>query len=117
MRIGIGYIQEAWAETLALVFVLIGFLVSLFLTNVFMVYLVVILAGFLAGRVFYIKRFKEPIFPFILMIIGFLFGYVLGSFEASRFWITLFFAAAFTVSYYLHLKKILVIFKSEEFIK
>ncbi len=117
MRIGAAYIQEAWAETLAVVLVLIGFLVSLLLTSALLVYLVIILAGFLAGRVFYIKRFKEPIFPFILMIIGFLFGYVLGSFGASRFWTVVFFAVGLAVSYYLHLKKILVIVKSEEFIK
>ncbi|MBR9683657.1 hypothetical protein GOV03_03905 [Candidatus Woesearchaeota archaeon] len=117
MKIGVGYIQEAWAETLALALVLVGFFISLLITNTVLVYIVVILAGFLAGRILYIKKFKEPIFPSILMVVGFLFGYVLGSFGASRLWTTLFFIIGFGLSYYLHLKKFLVIFKKEEFIK
>lgn len=117
MKIVAAYLQETWAETLAAVLILVGFFVSLLLTNAFLVYAVILLSGFLAGRVFYIKRFKEPVFPFILMIVGFLFGYVLGSVWASRFWTVVFFVIGFAVSYFLHLKKILVIFKKEEFIK
>jgi len=117
MKMGVGFIQEAWAETLAMILVLIGFFVSLLLTSAVLVYIIVILAGFLAGRILYIKRFKEPIFPFILMVVGFLFGYVLGSFGASRSWTVVFFLLGIVVSYYLHMKKILVIFKKEEFIK
>ena len=52
-----------------------------------------------------------------MMIVGFLVGYLLGGFWASRFWILVFFALAFGVSYYLHLKEILVMFKKEHFIK
>ncbi len=116
MRWGM-FLHESWAETLAVVLVLVGFFISLLLKSAGLVYFVVILAGFLAGRVFYIKRYKEPVFPFILMIVGFLFGYVLGSIWASRFWTTVLFVMGFGVSYFLHLKKILVIFKSEEYIK
>lgn len=117
VKTGATFLQEAWAETLAMVLLLAGFFVSLLLANAWLVYLVVVLTGFLAGRIFYIKRFREPIFPFILMIIGFLFGYILGSFAASRPLTTILFVISFVVSYYLHLKKILKIFKSEEFIR
>ena len=58
-----------------------------------------------------------PIYQLTLPIVGFLFGYLLGSFWASRFVTLLFFAVGFGISYYLHLKQILVIFKSEDFIK
>ncbi len=109
--------QESWLETLTVVLILVGFVVSLLLASAVLVYLVILLAGFLGGRLFYIKRFKEPIFPFILLILGFLFGYVLGSFWTSRFWIIVFFIIGFAVSYFLHLRKILVIFKSRDFIK
>jgi len=51
------------------------------------------------------------------MIVGFLVGYFLGTFWASRFWVLVFFLISFGVSYYLHLKEILVIFKKEDFIK
>ena len=109
--------QESWAETFAVLFILIGFVLSLLLMKAFLVYLVIFLVGFLAGRIVYIKRFEEPIFPFILMILGFLFGYMLGSFWSSRLGVLIFFIVGLGVSYFLHLKKILVIFKSREFLK
>ncbi|MFC1686938.1 hypothetical protein ACFL0E_01105 [Nanoarchaeota archaeon] len=110
-------LEETWAETLTIVLVLVGFLISILLMNVVLTYIVIIASGFLAGRIFYIKRFKEPIFPFVLMIIGFLFGYILGNVWASRFWTGVFFIISFSISYYLHLKKILVIFKNRSFIR
>jgi len=110
-------LEETWVETLTVILLLVGFVISVFLTNATLTYVVIIGAGFLAGRILYIKRFKEPIFPFVLIIIGFLLGYLLGNFWASR-WLTLiFFMVSFGGSYYLHLKKILVIFKSKDFIK
>ncbi|MFH1682338.1 MAG: hypothetical protein ABIA37_00935 [Candidatus Woesearchaeota archaeon] len=108
-------LQESWAETLAMFFLLVGFVVALLLTSPSLVYVVIFLCGFLCGRVFYIKRFTEPIFPFILMIAGFLFGYLLGAIWASRMLTALFFLIGFGISYYIHYKKIIAIFKSEGF--
>lgn len=110
-------IEETWVETLTVIFILIGFVVSLLLTNTGGIYLIVFLSGLLAGRIIYIKRFKEPIFPFVLTIIGFLFGYILGGFKASKFWIVVFFLSSLGISYYVHLKKIITTFKSKNFIK
>ncbi len=110
-------IEETWVETLTVILILIGFVISLLLLNVVLIYLIVLLSGFLAGRIFYIKRFKEPIFPFVAMILGFLFGYILGGFGVSRFWIAVLFLGSLGSSYYLHLKKFITIFKSKSFIK
>ena len=110
-------IEETWVETLTAVFILIGFVVALLLSSVGVIYLIILLSGFLAGRIFYIKRFKEPIFPFVAMIVGFLFGYVLGGFGVSRFWVAVLFLGSWGISYYLHLKKIITTFKSKNFIK
>lgn len=110
-------LEETWVETLSIVLVLMGFLISILLMSAWISYFVIIVSGFLAGRIFYIKRFTEPIFPFVLMIIGFLFGYILGNFAASRFWTGVFFIISFAASYFLHVKKILVTFKSKSFIK
>ncbi len=109
--------NEQWAEVLALLFIALGFIISILLRRPLFSYVSVVLAGLVAGRVFYLKRFKEPILPFVLIIIGFLLGYLLGSFWASRFLVLVLFAASFSLSYYLHLKKILVIFKSRQFVK
>jgi len=116
MNVGKSF-SEAWAETLAVLLLLVGFLISLLLKNAFLVYVVVLIGGFLAGRIFYIKRFKEPIFPFVLMILGFLLGYLLGAVWASRFWTAVLFFAGFGASYYLHLKSYLQVFEKDGFVK
>lgn len=108
---------EEWAEAGGLFFMVLGFILSILLVVPLLSYLSVIIAGFLAGRIYYIKRYSQPILPFIIMICGFLLGYLLGGFWVSRFWVLVFFLASFSGSYYLHLKKILVIFKSRNFIQ
>jgi len=108
---------EHWAEAFALFFLILGLLLAVGLRNPFFSYLTVLLSGALAGRIFYQKRCTEPILPFILVIIGFLVGYLLGSFWTSRILSLLLFAGGFILSYYLHKKEIFVIFKSRGFIK
>ncbi|MEW5896644.1 MAG: hypothetical protein AB1668_03060 [Nanoarchaeota archaeon] len=110
-------LEEQWAELLSLLFLVVGFILSILLQNPYLSYITVLLGGFLAARGYYVKRYEEPILPFILMILGFLIGYLVGSFWANRLLVLLFFALGFALSYYLHLKKILVIFKSEGFFK
>ncbi len=109
--------DEEWVEALTVLFLVLGFIVSVLLQSALFSYISVVLSGFLAGRIYFIKRYKEPILPFVLMILGFLLGYLIGSFWASRVWIIIFFAAAFWLSYYLHEKRIITIFKSESFVK
>ena len=109
--------QEDWAEVLAFGFLVLGVVISILLQNPLFTYITIILAGFLSGRIYYTIRYKEPILPFLLVIFGFLLGYLIGSFWTSRLLVLLFFLASFYGSYYLHREKILVIFKSEDFLK
>lgn len=109
--------NEYWVETFAIGFILIAFILAVLLANSIAVYITAVFSGFTAARVFYFRRFKEPIFPFIIIIIGFLIGYVMGSFSANRLITLVFFVLAYAGSYYLHQKKIIVIFKSESFLK
>jgi hypothetical protein len=108
---------EEWAEMSGLFFMVLGFILSILLMIPVLSYISIMIAGFLAGRIYYIKRFSQPILPFIIMICGFLLGYLIGGFWVSRFWILILFGVTFGASYYLHLKKILVIFKSRNFVK
>ncbi len=110
-------LKEQWAESLGLFFLVIGFMFAVLLKNAVFSYLTILLCGALAGRTYYIKRFSQPIFPFILIILGFLVGYLIGGVWVSRIWVFILFGIGFGVSYYLHMKKILVIFKSENYIK
>ena len=109
--------SEQWAEVFTLAFIALGFILALLLRSPALSYLSVFIAGFLAARTYYLKRFKEPILPFILIIVGFLVGYLIGSVWVLRFWVLFFFGVGFALSYYLHLKQILVSFKSENYIK
>ncbi|MEK6950535.1 MAG: hypothetical protein AABX13_02320 [Nanoarchaeota archaeon] len=110
-------LHEDWAEVLAVALAVIGLIFSVALRSALFTYLTALLAGFQAGRILYLKHLKEPIFPFVLIIIGFLMGYLLGSFWANRVLIVMLFTALFWLSYKLHQKRIITTFKSELFIK
>ncbi|MBI2669118.1 hypothetical protein HYX14_04720 [Candidatus Woesearchaeota archaeon] len=110
-------LHENWVESASLALLAIGFIFSVFMGNSILSFISVFLAGAVAARIYYIKRYKEPILPFILMIIGFLLGYWVGNFWASRLASLFFFAAGFGLSYYLHLKKYITIFKNQNFFK
>lgn len=110
-------LHKDWAELLTLLFLLLGFVLAVTLQSALFAYVTALVAGFLAGRIFYIKRFAEPILPFVLIIVGFLVGFILGGFVVNRLLIFMLFLGAFALTYYLYLKKILVIFKSKRFIK
>jgi len=109
--------DEQWAEVLSLTFVALGFILALLLQSVFFSIITVFLGGFVAARTYYLRLHKEPIFPFILIIIGFLFGYLVGNIWSSRLLTLIFFILGFALSYYLHVKNLFVIFKSRDFIK
>ena len=110
-------VEESWAEALLLFFLVVGLLISLGMRLAIFSYISVSLSGALAARIYYQRRYREPILPFILIIIGFLLGYLVGGFGANRFLLILYFVLGFALSYYLHLRKIFVIFKSDGFIK
>src|SRR3989338_1649727 len=106
-----------WPELFALFFTLLGFVISVVITQPGLSYFAVFVSGLLAGRLYYIQRYKQPILPSVLIILGFLVGYVAGSFWVSRFWTIVFFLSGFALSYYMHVKGIIVSFKSKGFIK
>lgn len=110
-------LQYQWPELLALCFALLGFFISVLISQPGLSYFSVFVSGLLAARLYYSQRYKQPILPSVLIILGFLVGYVAGSFWVSRFWTMIFFLCGFTVSYYMHVKGIIASFKSKSFIK
>ncbi|MAG73138.1 hypothetical protein CL620_02400 [archaeon] len=109
--------SEEWVEAFTVILLLIGFIIAIALKNPFLSYVLIFLAGMLAARGYYLRRKNEPILPFVLLILGFLLGYILGAFSGNRMLTFLFFAVGFFVSYYLHVKKIITIFKSKGYVK
>ena len=110
-------LQYQWPELLALCFTLLGFLISVLISKPWLSYFAVLVSGLLAARLYYIQRYQQPILPSVLIILGFLVGYVAGSFWVSRFWAIVFFLSGFALSYYMHVKGIIVSFKSKGFLK
>ena len=110
-------VKEHWVELLATFFLAVGLLISILTETPEIVYFIIILSGFVGGRTMYVKKKTEPIFPFVIIVLAFILGYVIASFNVSRkMVILLFFLSAFT-SYYFHKKKIIGIFKSKDFYK
>ena len=97
-------VWKQWAEVFFVILLMIGFLVAVSIKSAAMNYVIIFLAGMMVGRLFYEKIGKQPIFAFFLIILGFLFGYMLGSFEVNKKLIAIFFIAGTLISYYIHKK-------------
>ena len=73
-----GYsVYKDWAEMGSILLLVVGFLLSVLADNVFVTYLILVIAGFLVGRVFYFRK-KNVRFPFFIIVAFFLLGYFIG---------------------------------------
>ncbi len=110
-------LKRQWPELLMLLLAVVGLILSVLLRSALFSYLTIALAGFVAGRVYYLKKFREPILPFVLIIAGFLAGYLIGSLWVSRVAVLVVFLLVLLLSYQLHLRGILKVQRSERFVK
>src|SRR3989338_6561926 len=96
---------KSWAEFFFFALMVIGFIVSLWATSFIAVisYIVVFLSGMIGGRLLY-ERKRKLSFPYYIIIIGFLIGYVLGAYYGSRQVIVVLFVLGILFSYHLHNK-------------
>jgi len=111
------FMLEHWAEVLAAALLLIGFFIALIIQSPILNYVVIFFAGMLSARIVYEKHRTQPIFPYILMIIGLVLGFMLGAITANKKLIMLLFLIGFILSYWGHRKGHLTFFKTEGFIK
>jgi len=96
---------RSWAEFFFFVLMIMGFIVSLWASSFSVVisYIVVFLSGMIGGRLLYERRKNLP-FPYYIIIIGFLIGYVIGAYYGSRKVIIILFILGLLFSYHLHKK-------------
>ena len=96
---------KSWAEFFFFVLMIIGFIVGLWATSFSAVisYIVIFLSGMIGGRLLYERR-KKLTFPYYIIIIGFLIGYVVGTYYGSRKVIIILFVLGLLFSYHLHKK-------------
>ncbi len=100
-----------WAEAFAFWALVVGFVMSLSAPNVVYIYVLVVLVGLAFGRLFFRYRDKVKA-PLFLSILGFLAGFLLGSFRADLKVVIFLYVASIYFSYFVHEKKLI---KSLEF--
>ena len=96
---------KSWAEFFFFVLMIIGFIVALWATSFSAVisYIVVFLSGMIGGRLLYDRK-KKLAFPYYIIIIGFIIGYVIGTYYGSRKVVIILFVLGILFSYHLHNK-------------
>ncbi len=94
---------KSWAEFLFFVLMVIGFAVALLAPSAVISYIVVFLSGMIGGRLLY-ERKKKLVFPYYLILIGFLIGYLIGTYYGSREVVIILFILGILFSYHLHNK-------------
>lgn len=102
-RKGISFLDK-WAEFFFMVLLIVGFIVSISIGSAFFSYIVIFFFGAMAGR---FLNYRKMFFPFYLVVVGLLIGYILGS-RYGNWRVNLFcFIAGTAISWYLHGKGIL----------
>ena len=96
---------KSWAELFFFAVMIMGFIVSLWATSFSAVisYIVIFLSGMIGGKLLYERR-KKLTFPYYIIIIGFLIGYVIGTYYGSRKIVIILFVLGLLLSYHLHKK-------------
>jgi uncharacterized membrane protein len=92
-----------WAEYFTAILMIIGFFVAVTIDSIWLNFAVVFIAGLMAGRLFYARK-KTTKFTHYLIVVGFLVGYLIGSYAYSKTAIAIIFIASSTFSYYMHSK-------------
>ena len=90
-----------WAEIIAFILLVTGFLFSLAAPSAVLSYIIIFVTGMMGGRLIYERR-KSMVFPYVLILIGFLIGYLIGSRYGDWLVTTVLFVLGSIFSYYLH---------------
>lgn len=98
--------DKNWMEFFFLALMIVGILIALASPSLYISYFIALLSGMFAGRLIYERKNKMQ-FPYIIIIAGFVIGYLIGIYYGSgRIAIALFVIGAI-LSYKLYDKKIL----------
>ena len=98
--------QRNWTEMFFFALLVIGFLFSLATPSAVLSYALIFVVGMMGGRLIYQRKNKLK-FPYYLMIIGFLIGYIFGALYGNRNIMIILFVIGAFLSYYLHDKGII----------
>ncbi len=96
---GVINILTSWVELGFLILLIIGFFISLNIGSAFFSYIIIFLFGLMAGR--FLQQ-RKAAFPFYLIVLGLLVGYILGAKYGSWKTIVFLFALSTVISWYAH---------------
>jgi len=94
---------RSWAEFFFFALMIVGFVISLLAPSAVISYVVVFLSGMIGGRILYDRKGKLT-FPYYLIILGFLIGYLVGTYYGSRKIVIILFVLGALLSYHLYNK-------------
>ena len=98
--------EENWPEIISFILLVIGFFVAIFARSAVIAYTLIVLAGFMGGRIWF--RVKTGLkVPWSIILMGFLVGFMIGARYGDKRMIVIFYIFGITVSYYLHNKGII----------
>lgn len=94
-------LAEHWVELVAFILLVIGFFLAAASGSAVISYFLAFFCGGLGGRIWFTTKTDTRI-AWSLILVGFLIGFVLGSFYGDRWVIIISYAGGFLVGYYLH---------------
>ena len=95
-----------WMEFFFFLLMTVGVVIALTAPSAIMSYIIILISGLFAGRLLYERKNKIQ-FPYLIIIVGFLIGYLIGSYYGSRRVVIILFLIGAITSYKLYDKKIL----------
>ena len=76
-------LHKNWMELLFVFLMVFGIIIALLAPSAVISYFMILVAGLFAGRLIYGAKDKLP-FPYLIIIGGFLMGYIIGAYYGSR---------------------------------
>ena len=95
-----------WAEVLFLSLLIIGFILSIVAPSAVISYIMIFVVGLMSGRLVY-ERKNKLIFPYVLIIIGFIIGYILGAFYGNKVTILTLYLIGIWIGYQIYEKGVI----------
>lgn len=99
-------LAEQWVELTFFVLLVFGLILSISANSVLFNFTIIFVSGLFFGRFLYQER-KNLRFKFYLLVLGFLIGYLVGSYYTDKMLVTIMFVVGIIASYYLHYRNII----------
>ena len=98
--------ESKWMEFFFLVLAAIGLVFALIVTSAIIGYALIFISGYFAGNVLH-QRKNNIIFPFYVIVAGFLIGYLIGIQYGNRIIATILYIGGAFLGYKMHSKGVL----------